>query len=266
MTLARTGAGFAPREGREIDLGERLLDQPPMIVLVERLSGHLLGGQNGEVGDLASDPLQRALGLELDVAAGGGDQLLAPLAAGGGCLGEGRLGGLAGTGDDLVGLVPSHPQPLAVVGEQLGELADTLAENRELQIFFFSPYFSSEEKREGIAKAISGAEDLLQNFLELLAEKHRMPAIFGIRRIFDELWAEEKERLEVTLTSAVELDQGLVKRIGSEIEKRTGREIDLATVIDDEVLGGLVLRVGNVVCDASLRSKLERLRREIAAA
>lgn len=104
------------------------------------------------------------------------------------------------------------------------------------------------------------------NFLELLAEKHRMPAIFGIRRIFDDLWAEESRRLEVTLTSAVELDRSLVDRVGAEIERRTGREIDLEAVVDENVLGGLVLRVGNVVCDASVRSKLERMRRQIAHA
>ena len=152
------------------------------------------------------------------------------------------------------------------VHEQLDRIVDALDEHRDLQVFFFSPYFTSAEKREGIARAFPGAEPELVNFLGLLAEKHRMPEIFGVRRVFDELWADESKRLEVTLTSAVELDPELVKRVGSEIKKRTGREVDLDTVVDDRVLGGLVLRVGNVVCDASVRSKLERLRREIAHA
>jgi F-type H+-transporting ATPase subunit delta len=167
--------------------------------------------------------------------------------------------------DALFGVAKEHDK-LDAIHEQLGQVVDALNENRDLQVFFFSPYFTSTEKRDGISRALSGAEPELVNFLELLAEKHRMPAIFGIRRIFDELWADENKRLEVTLTSAVELDPTLVERISSEIEKRTGREIELATVIDDGVLGGLVLRVGNVVCDASLRSKLDRLRREIAHA
>jgi F-type H+-transporting ATPase subunit delta len=167
--------------------------------------------------------------------------------------------------DALFG-VAREKDKLDPIHDQLDQVVDALNENRELQVFFFSPYFTSTEKRDGTSRAFSGAEPELVNFLELLAEKHRMPAIFGIRQIFDELWAEENKRLEVTLTSAVELDPTLVKRVGSEIEKRTGREIDLATVIDDRVLGGLVLRVGNVVCDASVRSKLERLRREIAHA
>ncbi len=152
------------------------------------------------------------------------------------------------------------------IHEQLDQVVDALSEHRELQVFFFSPYFTSTEKGEGISKAFVGAEPELVNFLELLAEKHRMPAIFTIRSIFDELWAEARKRLEVTVTSAIELDDELLKRIGGEIEKRTGREIDLQAVVDEDVLGGLVLRVGNMIFDASVRSKLERVRREVAQA
>jgi F-type H+-transporting ATPase subunit delta len=152
------------------------------------------------------------------------------------------------------------------IHEQLTQFVEELDGNRDLQVFFFSPYFSSAEKREGIEKAVSGASPELVNFLALLAEKHRMPAIFHIRRRFDELWAEAKKRLEVRLTSAVELDPDVVEHVGSEIERQTDREVDMTTDVDPEILGGLVLRVGNKVLDASVRSKLERLRKEVAAA
>jgi ATP synthase F1 delta subunit len=68
----------------------------------------------------------------------------------------------------------------------------------------------------------------------------------------------------VRLTSAVELDERVVKDVASEIEKRTGRTVDLENDVDERILGGLVLRVGNMVLDASIRNKLEKLRREIA--
>ena len=152
------------------------------------------------------------------------------------------------------------------VHEQLGQFTDAMNDSHDMRVFFFSPYFSSAEKREAIGEAVTGASKELVNFLELLAEKHRMPAIFAIRRRFDELWAEAKKRLEVTLTSAVELDQGVVDEVGAAVEKQTNRDIDLETNVDPEILGGLVLRVGNMVLDASLRSKLERLRKEVASA
>jgi F-type H+-transporting ATPase subunit delta len=155
---------------------------------------------------------------------------------------------------------------LDAIHEQLGQIADTVAENRDLQVFLFSPYFTSAEKRDGIARAVSGAEPELMNFLELLAEKHRMPVIFRIRDRLDELWAKEKGQLEVRLTSAVELGPEIVKRVRSEIERQTGQTIELSSDVDEGIIGGLVLRVGNMVLDASLRSKLERLRKEVAQA
>ena len=155
---------------------------------------------------------------------------------------------------------------LEEVREQLGEFADAVAEDRDLQTFLFSPYFSSAEKIEGIEKAVSGAEDEFINFLELLTEKHRMPAIFRIRQVFEELYAEETKKLDVNVTSAIELDDKIVRQVGDEIAKQTGRDVELSATVDEDVLGGLVLRVGNVVLDASLQNKLEKMRREIARA
>jgi F-type H+-transporting ATPase subunit delta len=155
---------------------------------------------------------------------------------------------------------------LDVIREQLGQVADALDRNRELAVFFFSPYFSSAEKRDGIERAIAGAEPELVNFLELLVEKHRMPVIFRIRRRFDELWAKENKRLDVTLTSAVELDPEVVERVGAEIERQTDRTVELHSRVDENVLGGLVLQVGNMVLDASIRNRLEKLRKEVAQA
>jgi F-type H+-transporting ATPase subunit delta len=152
------------------------------------------------------------------------------------------------------------------IHEQLGQFTDAMNESNDMRVFFFSPYFSSAEKRDAIKAAVSGARAELVNFLELLAEKHRMPAIFLIRRRFDELWAEANRRLEVTLTSAVELDPNVVEEVGAAVEKQTNREIDLETDVDPTILGGLVLRVGNMVLDASLRNKLDRLRKEVASA
>ena len=152
------------------------------------------------------------------------------------------------------------------VHDQLGEVADALSTNRDLQVFFFSPYFSSEEKRDGISRAISGANPELVNFLELLAEKHRMPALFRIRARFDELWAKENRRLTVTVTSAVELDPSVAEEVGTAIEQQTGQTIELNTVVDDGIIGGLILQVGNMVLDASIHNRLEKLRKEVAQA
>jgi ATP synthase F1 delta subunit len=147
---------------------------------------------------------------------------------------------------------------------ELGEFADALADNRELQVFLFSPYFSSQEKKDGLERLIDDADENLVRFLGLLAERHRMPALFRIRRSFDALWAKENRLLSVSVTSAVELDEGLLKGIVERVEEQTGQRVEPSSTVDPEILGGLVLQVGNMVLDASVRNRLEQLRKQVA--
>jgi ATP synthase F1 delta subunit len=155
---------------------------------------------------------------------------------------------------------------LDAVRDELVQFAEALDSDRELQVFFFSPYFSSAEKAAGLKRAVSGADPELLNFLELLIEKGRMTEVFRIRRHLDGLWKEENRRLDVTVTSAVELDGAVVEKVGEEIERQTGRKVELASRVDGEILGGIVLQVGNMVLDASIRSRLEKLRKSVAQA
>ena len=153
---------------------------------------------------------------------------------------------------------------LDVVREQLGEVADALDSNRDLQVFFFSPYFSTKEKRDGLARMLTDADPLLTNFLELLIEKHRMPVIFRMRRRLDSLWEQENRLLPVHVTSAIALEDEAVAQIGERVGAQTGRRVELTATVDEEILGGIVLRVGNAILDASIRNRLEQLRKQVA--
>ena len=155
---------------------------------------------------------------------------------------------------------------LDALQSQLAQFADAVDGNRDLQVFLFSPYLSSQEKKKGLERAISGAEPELTNFLELLIEKGRMPEVFRIRRELDQLWKRENKRIDVTVTSAVELDPAVVGKIGTEVERQTGEKVELSSKVDDSILGGIVLQVGNMVLDASIRSRLEKLRKSVASA
>jgi F-type H+-transporting ATPase subunit delta len=158
-----------------------------------------------------------------------------------------------------------HDQ-LDPVHDQLGQFADTLAANRDMAIFLFSPYFSTDEKKDGLRRSIDGAEPIFMNFLDALTERHRMPAIFRISTRFDEMWDDANKLLPVEVTSAVELDPQTVESLGRRIGEQTGNKIELSSRVDPEILGGIVLRVGNFIMDASIRSRLEQLRREVAQA
>jgi ATP synthase F1 delta subunit len=160
--------------------------------------------------------------------------------------------------------VAREQDKLEVIRAQLGEFADALAGSHELEVFFFSPYFSTDEKKDGLHRTVVGADETLNNFLELLLENHRMPVVFRVRREFDRLWDEANDLLPVQITSAVALDESVSRRIGDEIGRQTGKQVQLTSTVDPDVIGGIVLRVGNSILDASIRNRLETLRKQVA--
>ncbi len=148
--------------------------------------------------------------------------------------------------------------------EQLAQFADALDQTRDLAVFFFSPYFSTKEKQEGLGRLLDGADQALLNFLGLLIENHRMPVIFRIRHEYERLWDEENRTLPVEITSAIELDPTMTEGLGRRIGESAGRKVTLAARVDPDILGGIVVRVGNSILDASIRNRLEQLRRHVA--
>ncbi len=91
-----------------------------------------------------------------------------------------------------------------------------------------------------------------------------MPVIFRIRHEYERLWDEENRMLPVEITSAIELDQATTESLGRKIGERAGRKVTLAARVDPDILGGIVVRVGNSILDASIRNRLEQLRRQVA--
>jgi F-type H+-transporting ATPase subunit delta len=153
-----------------------------------------------------------------------------------------------------------------LIRDQLATLADAIDRQRELHVFFFSPLFSTREKKEGLERLLVGADENFINFLKVLIDNHRMPVIFHIRKQYEELWREEHRLLPVEITSAVELDDQIARQIQERVEQQTGRRVELTRTVDENILGGLVVRVSNMILDASIRNQLERLRRQVAKA
>lgn len=162
--------------------------------------------------------------------------------------------------------VASERGVLDTIREQLAQFVDVLSTNHTLQTFFFSPYLSTDEKKDGLARLIEGAEETFMSFLETLVERHRMPEIFHIRARYEELWDAEMKRLPVEVTSAVELDDAFVREIGERIGTQTGNKIELTRVVDPDIVGGIVLRVGDFILDASIRNRLDQLRKQVGRA
>jgi len=162
--------------------------------------------------------------------------------------------------------VAREQDKLDVVREQLGQIDESLAAGRELRLFFFSPYFSTGEKREGLRRTIEGADPVTMNLLDVLVENHRLPLIARVRREYERLWRDANQLLPVTVTSAAPLDEAVVARIGEEIGRQTGRKVELTRSVDPSLVGGFVVRVGNSILDSSIKNRLENLRKQIVRA
>lgn len=162
--------------------------------------------------------------------------------------------------------VAREQDKLDVIREQLAQVADALEESRDVAIFFFSPYFSTQEKQDGLGTLLDGADPTLVNFLELLIENHRMPVIFRVRRAYDGLWQEENKLLPVQITSAVALDEETIERIGEQIGASAQRAVQVTASVEPDILGGIIVRVGNSILDASIRNRLDQLRKQVVAA
>ncbi|HXW38432.1 MAG TPA: ATP synthase F1 subunit delta, partial [Acidimicrobiales bacterium] len=162
--------------------------------------------------------------------------------------------------------VASERGVLDTVREQLAQFADALSADRRLEVFFVSPYLSTAEKTDGLRRMVEGADETFMNFLETLVERQRMPELFHIKERYEQMWEAEMRLLPVEVTSAVALDEATVRSIGERIGSDTGNRIELTTVVDPDILGGVVLRVGNTILDGSIRSTLNQLRKQVAQA
>jgi F-type H+-transporting ATPase subunit delta len=162
--------------------------------------------------------------------------------------------------------VAKEHEILDEIRDQLRAFVQAMNENAEMRFFFFSPQFSTEEKKEGLHAALENAADVFMNFLEALLERSRMPVIFRIRDRYEKLWDEEEKVLPVEVTSAIELEDGTVESIADRIREQTGRKVEISSRVDPDIIGGIVLQVGNSILDASIRNRLNQLRRQVAQA
>jgi ATP synthase F1 delta subunit len=153
---------------------------------------------------------------------------------------------------------------LEVVRDDLQTFVEATEEVPELRAVLENPELDSKAKADVLAGLLEDADELVRNFLAVLIENHRMPVIFRVRRQYEALWDEENRLLPVEVTSAVALDPAIAEELGRRIREQTGQNVELTSHVDPNILGGIVLRVGNSILDASIKNRLQQLRKEVA--
>lgn len=152
------------------------------------------------------------------------------------------------------------------IREELDWFVATIREVPELQALIRNPELDPPAKAEALAAVLQGADEILRNFARLVAAKGRAPMLEEIAREYGALVAAEEHILNVELTTAFELSDGETNAIIKQIEEASGQRVEAERTVDPDLIGGVVLKVGSLEVDSSVRGRLERLRRELAGA
>jgi F-type H+-transporting ATPase subunit delta len=155
---------------------------------------------------------------------------------------------------------------LEPVRQQLAEVVTAEAEVPELRELLRNPQLDPRARAAALEDVLSGGEELLRNFLLVLADKGRTGQLEEIAREFERLIAEHEGVVHAELTTAVELSDDEAQKLLSQIEQASGRKVEARRRVDPDLIGGIVLQVGSHRLDASVRGRLERLRRQLATA
>ncbi len=152
------------------------------------------------------------------------------------------------------------------VASDLAALAAAMDEVPELGAFLRNPQIEPAGKASVLAELAEGADELVRNFVRLVAEKGRAGELAEIGSELEALVAKSQNRLTVEMTTAYELSEEEAKSIVATIEKASGRTIEASRSVDPSLIGGIVLQIGSHRADGSVRGRLERLRHELATA
>ena len=155
---------------------------------------------------------------------------------------------------------------LEQVRAEVAQLAEAVAEVPELRELLRNPQLDPRAKRAALQDLLEGGEELVRNFVLLLAEKGRAGFFEEIARDFERLVAAHEGVVRAELTTAVELSDDEARDLLRQIEEATGRKVEATRAVDPSLIGGIVLQIGSHRLDASVRGRLERLRRELATA
>ena len=153
---------------------------------------------------------------------------------------------------------------LEAVRSELADFAAAVRDVPELKALLRNPQLDPRLKAAALEDLLGESDEILRNFLVLLVEKGRGTEVEHIAAEFERLAAAAEGLLEVELTTAYELSDEEAGEILRQIEEASGRRVEATRKVDPSLIGGLVLQAGSMRIDASVRNRLNRLRRELA--
>jgi len=135
-----------------------------------------------------------------------------------------------------------------------------LAGSRELARVLFNPAFPSEAKRRILQKLSEDAEPLVSSTLDVLVANNRIELLPDVQEAFAARYRLEQHELAVELTTAIPIDDAQADGLRQRLEQATGQSVTIRRRVDPSIIGGVVLRVRDLLVDASVRRRLDGLR------
>jgi F-type H+-transporting ATPase subunit delta len=142
--------------------------------------------------------------------------------------------------------------------EELAVFSDIVKENENLRGFLTNPVFSLADKKTVVAALIQNRDisHLSANFLKLLVDKRRITILSDILDCFQEIMDAEMGMVRATVKTAFPLSKELSETLRAGLEKITKGKVEMTIFEDTELLGGIVVRIGNTYYDGSVRAQL----------
>lgn len=155
---------------------------------------------------------------------------------------------------------------LEATGADLASFVDAMQGSKELTAVLFNPKIDSATKKKVVTGLTEGADRVFQNGVKLMIDKRHSDLIVDMQQQFVRLQKQENNMVEVQITSAIELPEDMRASIRKRIEESTGKKVEITETVDEGILGGLVLRFGDLIVDGSLKAKLQQLRARLVQA
>ena len=161
--------------------------------------------------------------------------------------------------------VGEETQTTSELYQELSELVKILNENNDFYSFLKSPLISCEDKKTVMQNIFENQlSDSMNNFLKIVIDKDRMSVIENIKESYKSLLNDKNNVLEGTAITAVALSEEEIKDLEKNLSKKYNKNVTLTNVVDEAILGGVLVKLGNEEIDGTVRTRLSNIKKQLS--
>lgn len=149
-----------------------------------------------------------------------------------------------------------------VVNTDMKLIAKTFAESKDLNSMLQSPIVSSSVKKTVLLEVFKDSNEITKNLIDTLITNKRLPLLVAVALKYNFLFDELTGTQTAQVTTAVPLTDELRIKVLAKVKELTGKDVEIKSIVDESILGGFILRVGDIQYNASIANKLNKLKRE----